>query len=93
MSSAPESVLIVRLSSIGDVIHSLPAYEAVRAAWPEARLGWVSEPAAAPLLRRIVALVRGDALYRTITGMTHLLGLCVLILALWLASEIIVRDM
>ena len=53
MSTAPESVLIVRLSSIGDVIHSLPAYEAVRAAWPEARLGWVSEPAAAPLLRRL----------------------------------------
>lgn len=51
MNAAPESVLIVRLSSIGDVIHTLPAYAALRAAWPEARLGWVVEPAAAPLLR------------------------------------------
>lgn len=50
---APASVLIVRLSSIGDVIHTLPAYAAVRAAWPDARLGWVTEPAAAPLLRRL----------------------------------------
>ena len=43
----------MRLSSIGDVIHTLPAYAAVRAAWPEARLGWVVEPAAAPLVRRL----------------------------------------
>ncbi len=53
MSAAPDSVLIVRLSSIGDVIHTLPAYCAVRDAWPEARLGWVAEPAAVPLLRRL----------------------------------------
>ena len=29
----------------------------------------------------------------TITGMTYLLGLCFLMLALWLASEIVARDL
>jgi len=53
LNAAPDSVLIVRLSSIGDVIHTLPAYAAVRDAWPRTRLGWVVEPAAAPLLRRL----------------------------------------
>ena len=50
---APRSALIVRLSSIGDVVHTLPAYVALRDAWPTTRLGWAVEPAAAPLLRRI----------------------------------------
>ncbi len=35
----------------------------------------------------------GGALSRIITGMTYLLGLCFLILALWLASEIAARDL
>lgn len=40
--------LIVRLSSIGDVVHTLPALAALRAhAW---EVGWVVEPAARPLL-------------------------------------------
>lgn len=54
MSPAPpSSALIVRLSSIGDVIHTLPAFCALRDAWPEARLGWAVEPAAAPLVRAL----------------------------------------
>ena len=35
----------------------------------------------------------GGALSRTITGMTYLYSLCLLILALWLASEIVARDL
>jgi len=50
---APRSVLIVRLSSIGDVVHTLPAFNAIRETWPEARLGWVVEPAAAPLVKAL----------------------------------------
>ncbi len=51
--SAPESVLIVRLSSIGDVIHTFPAYLALRQAWPATRFGWAVEHAAAELVRRL----------------------------------------
>jgi len=43
-------VLIVRLSSVGDVIHGLPALCALRDRFPEAFLGWVVEDRAANLL-------------------------------------------
>ncbi|MBS1851758.1 MAG: glycosyltransferase family 9 protein [Acidobacteria bacterium] len=36
-------LLVVRLGSMGDVIHTLPAVAALRAAWPEATIGWVIE--------------------------------------------------
>lgn len=46
----PSSVLIVRLSAIGDVIHALPVLTGLRRALPQARLGWVVEELSAPLL-------------------------------------------
>ena len=42
------------------------------------------------LARRVLT---GGAFSRTITGMTYLFGLCLLVLALWLASEIVARDL
>jgi lipopolysaccharide heptosyltransferase I len=56
--SPPESVLIVRLSSIGDVIHTFPAYVALRNAWPSTRFGWAVERAAAELVRRLPGPLR-----------------------------------
>jgi lipopolysaccharide heptosyltransferase I len=53
-------ILIVKLSAIGDVVHALPALELVRAALPDATLGWAVEAEAAPLLRGHPAL---DALH------------------------------
>ncbi len=38
-------------------------------------------------------VLTGGAVSRTITGMSNLLGLCFLILALWLASELAARDL
>ena len=38
-----ECLLIVRLSAMGDVIHTLPAAQALRAAFPEAMIGWLIE--------------------------------------------------
>jgi heptosyltransferase I len=48
--------LLVRLSSIGDVVHTLPALAALRGAGHEA--GWLVEPAARPLLDGNPALAR-----------------------------------
>lgn len=45
-------VLIVRLSAIGDTIHSLPLAAAVRRARPEAFLGWIVEAPAAALVEK-----------------------------------------
>lgn len=39
----PESLLVVRLGAMGDVIHALPAVAALRAALPQTRIGWVIE--------------------------------------------------
>lgn len=44
-------ILIVKLSAIGDVLHTLPALCALRRHWPRARIDWVVEAAAADLLR------------------------------------------
>jgi heptosyltransferase I len=43
-------LLIVRLGAMGDVIHGLPAVEALRAAFPEAMIGWLIEERWAELL-------------------------------------------
>lgn len=36
--------LLVRLGSLGDIIHALPAASALRDAFPEARIDWLIEP-------------------------------------------------
>jgi heptosyltransferase I len=46
----PESILIVRLGAMGDIIHTLPAVTALRNALPNARIGWIVEERWAELL-------------------------------------------
>ena len=46
----PLSILVVKLSAIGDVIHALPVSYAIKETYPDARLVWVVEPVARPLL-------------------------------------------
>jgi len=41
---------IVRLSAIGDVVHAMPLAMALRRRYPEARVTWIVEAKAAPLL-------------------------------------------
>lgn len=54
----PTSVLVVRLSAIGDVIHALPVLDALRDQLPGARIGWLVEELSAPLLENHPALDR-----------------------------------
>jgi heptosyltransferase I len=46
-----ERILVVKLSAIGDIIHTLPAVAALRRAYPEAWLAWLVERTGANLLR------------------------------------------
>jgi heptosyltransferase-1 len=46
----PEHLLIVRLGSMGDVLHALPAAAALREAFPKSEIGWAIERRWAPLL-------------------------------------------
>jgi heptosyltransferase-1 len=48
--TTPRSIVIVKLSAIGDVLHGVPVAVALRRAFPEARIGWVVEGAAADVL-------------------------------------------
>lgn len=45
-----ERLLVVRLSAMGDVIHTLPAVHALREAFPESHIGWLIEERWAELL-------------------------------------------
>ena len=44
------NILLVKLSSLGDVIHTLPVVQDILAALPHAQIDWVVEPAFAPVL-------------------------------------------
>ncbi|MBE7365955.1 lipopolysaccharide heptosyltransferase I [Ramlibacter pallidus] len=46
------NILIVKLSSLGDVVHAMPAVQDLRAALPQARIDWVVERGFAPLAQR-----------------------------------------
>lgn len=52
------NILIVKLSAIGDVIHTLPALNAIRKHYPAAHITWVVEEAASSLIDGHPALDR-----------------------------------
>lgn len=54
--ASPTRILIVRLSHLGDVIHALPVFHALRAAHPSARIAWVVQPEFAGLLEGLEGL-------------------------------------
>jgi heptosyltransferase-1 len=49
-SSLAMKILIVKMSAIGDVIHTLPALTALRRHYPDAQIDWLVEDTAADLL-------------------------------------------
>lgn len=51
-------ILLVKLSSLGDVVHTLPVVQDIRAALPDAQIDWVVEKSFAPLLARCPGLHR-----------------------------------
>ena len=44
------NILIVKPSSLGDIVHTLPALPALKNAYPEAHVWWLIHPGYAPLL-------------------------------------------
>lgn len=51
-------ILLVKLSSLGDVVHALPVVQDIHAALPEAQIDWVVEKSFAALLSRHPGLHR-----------------------------------
>ena len=66
MSDAPEAgaseprkaprFLIVRLGSLGDIIHAIPAAAALRAALPSAQIDWAVDPRYVDLIKMVTAV-------------------------------------
>ena len=52
------NILIVKLSSLGDVVHAMPAVQDILASLPGARVDWVVERGFAPLLQRCAGVHR-----------------------------------
>jgi heptosyltransferase-1 len=46
-------ILIVKLSSLGDVVHTMPVVHDIRAAYPDALIDWVVEPGFSAIVRRV----------------------------------------
>jgi ADP-heptose:LPS heptosyltransferase len=44
-------ILIVKLGSIGDIVHTLPALAALRVAMPQAEISWVVERRSSEILK------------------------------------------
>lgn len=56
MPAEPRAIALVKLSSLGDVVHALPVADALATAFPRARLVWLVERREAALLRDHPAL-------------------------------------
>jgi heptosyltransferase I len=75
-SARIERLLIARLSAMGDVIHTLPAAQALREAFPHAMIGWLIEERWAELLCAAGNSRRGArSAQRPLTDWVHTVGL------------------
>jgi heptosyltransferase-1 len=48
--NAPRSIVIVKLSAIGDVIHGIPTAVALKQSFPDSTISWVVEGRSADVL-------------------------------------------
>jgi len=62
---SPRSIVVVKLSAIGDVLHGVPTAVALKRAFPRARIGWVVEGRAGDVLAGHPAI---DHLFRLPRG-------------------------
>ena len=51
MSESFKNILIIKPSSLGDIVLALPALSALRKSFPEAKISWLIRPEFAPLLK------------------------------------------
>jgi heptosyltransferase-1 len=51
--SSYQNIAIIKLSSLGDIIHTLPAFDILRRHFPESRISWLVEPSGAKLLENV----------------------------------------
>ena len=50
------NIAIIKLSSLGDIIHTIPAFNILRKEFPESKISWIVEPNGAKLLKHLRGL-------------------------------------
>jgi heptosyltransferase I len=56
MTEASQRFLVVRLSSLGDLVHTIPAVAALRASFPSATIDWVVDQRWSPLVELVTVI-------------------------------------
>jgi heptosyltransferase I len=56
MTGSPDRFLVVRLSSLGDLVHTIPAVSALRSSFPAAKIDWVVDERWSPLVELVTAI-------------------------------------
>ena len=51
-------ILIVRLGSLGDIVHTIPAQQQIAEHFPHAQIHWLAEPPYQSLLRQVPGIFR-----------------------------------
>ena len=63
--AAPQAILAIVVSRIGDTLLATPALRAIAAAWPDAKLTCLAHPKRAEILRNLPFLHRVGAITKT----------------------------
>lgn len=67
-TSQPDRLLIVRLSSLGDLVHALPVVPALSAAFPGAQLDWVVDSRWSPFIKLVQGISEVIPLQSSVSG-------------------------
>lgn len=51
-----QRIAIIRLSALGDIVHTIPAFHLLRTAFPKAHICWFAEPAGSKLLKHVTGI-------------------------------------
>jgi len=51
-----KNIAIIKLSSLGDIIHALPAFHVLRKNFPGAKIAWIAESTGAKLLKNVAGI-------------------------------------
>ena len=67
----PFKILIIRLSSLGDILHALPAFFDLRHTYPDAKIDWSGTIVHHPSQNAVIAVHAGDIIGMQRSGKTH----------------------
>jgi len=51
-----KNIAIIRLSSLGDIVHAIPAFNLLRKQFPDAKISWFAENSGAKLLKNVAGI-------------------------------------